>query len=114
MNKAHAQMLAEIRKLAPRIAVRAAEIEAARRTPPDLIAALRSIGVFRMFAPRSHDGLELALPAGLEVIRALARIDGSIDWNATIVHQRHYANVGKQILSSAAATGEDPVFSIAS
>jgi alkylation response protein AidB-like acyl-CoA dehydrogenase len=32
--------------------------------------------------PRSDGGLELALPAGLEVIRALARLDGSIGWTA--------------------------------
>jgi alkylation response protein AidB-like acyl-CoA dehydrogenase len=71
-----------IRKLAPEITARAAEIEAARCVPPDLIDQLKSIGIFRLFVPRSHGGLELAFLAGLEVIRALSRLDGSIGWIA--------------------------------
>jgi hypothetical protein len=35
-----------------------------------------------MFVPRSYDGLELDLPAGLEVLVELAKIDGSVGWNA--------------------------------
>src|SRR5258708_22000047 len=56
-------LLAEIRELAPAISARVAEIEAGRRLPLHLVATLRSIGVFRMFAPQSHGGLELDLPA---------------------------------------------------
>ncbi|WP_247506755.1 acyl-CoA dehydrogenase family protein [Bradyrhizobium sp. 1] len=73
-------MLAGIQELAPEIKARAAEIEAARRVPPDIVERLRSIGIFRMFVPRSHGGLELDFPAGMEVIKALARLDGSIGW----------------------------------
>jgi len=76
----HTAMLVGIRELAPEITARAAEIEAARRVPPDLVDRLRSIGLFRMFVPRSHGGLEFDLPAGMEVIRALTRLDGSIGW----------------------------------
>lgn len=76
----HKDMLAGIRELSPEIKARAAEIEAARRVPPDIVERLRSIGIFRMFVPRSHGGLELDFPAGLEVIKALARLDGSIGW----------------------------------
>src|SRR5262249_55706261 len=75
---------ADIADLAPTIAAHAAEIEAERRIPPHLIAALRSIGVFRMFVPRSHGGLELDLPGGLAVITALAKIEGSVGWSAMI------------------------------
>src|SRR6202158_3433760 len=71
-------------ELAPAISSRAAEIEAARRIPPDLVEALRSIGVFRVLVPRSHGGLELDLPTALEIIGALGRIDGSVGWTATI------------------------------
>jgi alkylation response protein AidB-like acyl-CoA dehydrogenase len=77
-------ILAGIRELSPEITVRSAEIEAARRIPPDLVDRLKSLGLFRMFVPRSHGGLELALPAGLAVISALARIDGSVGWTAII------------------------------
>src|SRR5215469_8177516 len=78
------RMLADIRELAPKIDARIAEIEGGRRMPLDLVEALKSIGVFRMFVPRSHGGLELDLPAGMEIVAALARIDGAIGWTAMI------------------------------
>jgi alkylation response protein AidB-like acyl-CoA dehydrogenase len=78
------RLLADVRELAADIAARAAAIEAGRRIPLDLVEALRSIGIFRMFAPRSHGGLEIDLPSGLEVIAALGRLDGSVGWTAMI------------------------------
>jgi Acyl-CoA dehydrogenase, N-terminal domain len=74
------RLLADIRELAPDIAARAAEIEARRRIPPDLVETLRSIGVFRLFVPQSHGGLELDLPSALEIVGALSRVDGSVGW----------------------------------
>lgn len=78
------RMLADIRAFALGIPARAAEIEAARRMPPDLVQALKTIGVFRMFAPKSHGGLELDFPSGMKVITELAKIEGSIGWTAMI------------------------------
>jgi alkylation response protein AidB-like acyl-CoA dehydrogenase len=77
-------LLADIRKLAGTITSRAAEIEACRRMPPDLVEALKTLGVFRMLVPKSHGGLELDLPEALEAIRTLSRIDGSTGWTAMI------------------------------
>ena len=77
-------LLAGIQELASEITARAAEVEAVRRVPLDLVDRLRSIGMFRIFVPRSHGGLELPLPEGLEVITALARLDGSIGWTAMV------------------------------
>ena len=77
-------LLAAIPELAPAITARLAEIEAGRRIPPDLVEQLRSIGVFRMFVPRSHGGMELDLPSGVRVIETLSRIDGSVGWVAMI------------------------------
>jgi len=77
-------VLAGIRELASEITSRAAEFEAVRRIPQDFVDRLRSIGMFRIFVPRSHGGLELPLPAGLEVITALARLDGSVGWTSMI------------------------------
>jgi alkylation response protein AidB-like acyl-CoA dehydrogenase len=37
-----------------------------------------------MFVPQSHGGLELDMPAALEIFRALGRIDGSVGWTAMI------------------------------
>jgi alkylation response protein AidB-like acyl-CoA dehydrogenase len=78
------RLLADIGELAPDIAARAAEIEAGRRIPLDLVDALRTIGVFRIFVPESHGGLEFDLPTGVEIISALSRIDGSVGWTAMI------------------------------
>ena len=80
---------AGIVELAPVISRRAAEIEAERRVPNDLLERLRSIGVFRLLAPRSHGGMELDLPTGLEIIQALGRIDGSVGWIAMIGNGVH-------------------------
>jgi indole-3-acetate monooxygenase len=73
-----------IRALAPEVMKRAGEFEAARRIPLDLIERLKSIGIFRMFAPRSFGGLELDLPIGLDIITMLSRLDGSLGWTAMI------------------------------
>jgi indole-3-acetate monooxygenase len=77
-------MLAEIRKLAPEIPSRAAEIEAARRMPPELVDKLKEIGLYRMFVPRSHGGLELDFPEGVRVTAELGKIEGSLGWTAMI------------------------------
>ncbi|CDY75327.1 Pigment protein [Caballeronia glathei] len=78
------RMLADIQELAPGLAARAAEIEAARKLAPDVVDTLKSVGIFRMFVPQSHGGFELEFPKGLEIISALSRIDGSIGWSAAI------------------------------
>jgi indole-3-acetate monooxygenase len=84
MSQTAQRFLADIRELAPHVAARATEIEAGRRIPPDLVETLRSIGVFRMFVPQTHGGLELDLPTALEVIATLSRLDGSVAWTAMI------------------------------
>jgi indole-3-acetate monooxygenase len=78
------QLLADIEELAPYIQSRSAEMEATGRIPIDLIESLRAIGVYRMFVPRSHGGFELDFVDGVEIIQALARIDGSVGWTAMI------------------------------
>ena len=77
-------VLSGIKEIAGEITARAAEIEEARRVPLDLVNKLKSIGIFRMFVPQRQGGLELALPAGLKIITALSRLDGSLGWTAMI------------------------------
>ena len=78
------EVLEKLRALAPEIRARASEAEALRRMPPDLVRKLKAAGVFRMFAPRSHGGLELDLPEGLKVIAEVAKADGSAGWTVMI------------------------------
>jgi alkylation response protein AidB-like acyl-CoA dehydrogenase len=73
-----------IRDIAPAISRRSAEIEAARRLPPDLLAQLKEAGVFRMLVPRSHGGMEIDFPSSMEIIEELAAADGSAGWTVMI------------------------------
>jgi indole-3-acetate monooxygenase len=114
MSNSNDDLPRKLLDLAPKIAARASEIEAAREMPVDLIAKLRSLGVFRTLVPRSHGGLELPLPEGLEVIRTLSRIDGSVGWSAMILglggaslaqlpretYERVYHDSGDPVLAS--------------
>ncbi|HYL58000.1 MAG TPA: acyl-CoA dehydrogenase family protein [Candidatus Acidoferrales bacterium] len=73
-------LLDSVRQLAPSISARGAEIEAARRLPPDLLGQLIAAGCFRMFVPKSHGGLEVDVPASMEILETLATADGSTGW----------------------------------
>jgi alkylation response protein AidB-like acyl-CoA dehydrogenase len=77
-------VLRAVRALLPEIAGRAEEIEAARRLPVDLVARLRSAGVFRMGVPARLGGDEVDLHTAASVLRSLARADGSVAWTAMI------------------------------
>jgi alkylation response protein AidB-like acyl-CoA dehydrogenase len=73
-----------VRELAPELSRRAAEIEAARELPADLLDRLRAAGCFRMFVPPSHGGYGADPRTGLAVLEALARADGSTGWTVMI------------------------------
>ena len=78
------QVLASIAELAPRVAQRGREIERERRLPADLVDALKSARIYGMLVPRRHGGLGLDAPDALRAVSALARLDGSVGWNAMI------------------------------
>ena len=77
-------VLEAVRGLAPAIAARAPEVEAARRLPSDLLDQLVGIGAFRMLLPTSHGGLGADLTSALRVNEALARADASVSWTVMI------------------------------
>jgi alkylation response protein AidB-like acyl-CoA dehydrogenase len=79
-----ARLLTAVRNLAPELAARAEEIEAARRVPGDIIDTLRRIGIYRMLVPQSHRGLELSVPDVVPVLEALAAAESSVGWVAMI------------------------------
>ncbi|MGH9228341.1 MAG: acyl-CoA dehydrogenase family protein [Acidimicrobiales bacterium] len=70
--------------LAPVIAARAAEIESARRLPPDLLAELTAAGCFGMLRPRSHGGAGVDLATSMRVYEELSRADASVGWTVGI------------------------------
>jgi alkylation response protein AidB-like acyl-CoA dehydrogenase len=77
-------VLAAVRGLAPTIAGRAADIEAARRVPPDLLDEVARTGAFRLLLPRSYHGIGADLPSALRVYEALAQADASLAWTVMI------------------------------
>jgi alkylation response protein AidB-like acyl-CoA dehydrogenase len=79
-----ADVLEAIEALAPTIGERAAEIEATRRLPLDLLDDLKSAGAFRLLLPASHGGIEADVPVALAVLETLARADASVAWTVMI------------------------------
>ncbi len=77
-------VLANVRDLAPEIARRSAEIEAARRIPLDLVATLKRAGAFRMLVPCSYGGDEVEFPVSALVLEELSAADGAVGW-ATMI-----------------------------
>ncbi len=77
-------ILAAVDALVPTIEARADEIETARRLPPDLVEQLVTCGCFRLLVPATNGGAEAAWPAHIEMIRTLARADGSVGWTVMI------------------------------
>jgi indole-3-acetate monooxygenase len=70
--------------LTPLVRERAADTEATRRLPPDVLDALRLAGCFRLLHPVTHGGLGVDLRTALEVYETLARADASTAWTVMI------------------------------
>src|SRR5262245_10486811 len=68
------------RALAPRIRARAAEIEATRQLPADLVMELAEARVFKVAVPEAEGGLGADVLTALQVIEEIARADGSTGW----------------------------------
>ena len=68
------------RALTPRIRKRAAEIEAARQLPRDLVMDIANAGLFKVGLSRAEGGLGADILTTLQVIEEVARADGSTGW----------------------------------
>jgi alkylation response protein AidB-like acyl-CoA dehydrogenase len=79
-----APILDAVRELAPTIAARADEIEAARRLPSDLVTELTAAGCFGMLRPRSHGGAGVDLATSMRAYEDLSRADASVGWTVAI------------------------------
>lgn len=58
----------------------AAQAEAERRLPNDLMARLKEAGLFAIYTPEAFGGLDLPLPDALRVVEEVSRHDGSTGW----------------------------------
>jgi alkylation response protein AidB-like acyl-CoA dehydrogenase len=68
------------RALAPRIRARAAEIEAARQLPHDLVMEIANARLFKVALSEDEGGLGADILTTLQVIEEVARADGSTGW----------------------------------
>lgn len=66
--------------LHPELRARAAEIEQARRLPPDVSAMLARAGLFRMATPKEIGGLELPPTDIFRAIEKVSEADASAGW----------------------------------
>jgi indole-3-acetate monooxygenase len=73
-------LLERARALAPRIAGASARVDAERRLPDEIVAALVEAGLFHLLVPRSLGGEETDLLTFARVIEEVARADGSTGW----------------------------------
>jgi indole-3-acetate monooxygenase len=73
-----------VTRLVPEVSARAAEVEAARGLPADLLDELVAAGCFRLLVPRAHGGAGADLAAAVEVYQTLSRADASVGWLALI------------------------------
>ena len=80
------QVLLRITALAPLVARRTHDIEQSRRLPAELVSALKSARIYGMLVPRRYGGIELDAPSAFQAVAALAKLDGSVGWNAMIGH----------------------------
>jgi alkylation response protein AidB-like acyl-CoA dehydrogenase len=80
------QVLSHIAALAPMIERLAPDIEQGRRLPEELVSALKSARIYGMLVPQRYGGLELDPRSSFRAVMALARLDGSVGWNAMIGH----------------------------
>ena len=79
-----AQILENAKALAPVLRERAAEIEANRSLPEDVVQLLRDAGVFRIGFSRAWGGPEMTSMEQTEVIEALSYGDASVGWCAKL------------------------------
>ena len=88
-----AMLVARARALAPVLAERAVQQDAARRILPETIADLKAAGLFRIFQPRRWGGYEMSPETFFDVQMALAEGDVSTAWVFGIVgvHSFHLA-----------------------
>jgi alkylation response protein AidB-like acyl-CoA dehydrogenase len=80
LARAAAPPLEIARALAPRIRERAAEIEAARQLPRDLVLDIANAGLFKVAVSEAEGGLGADVLTTLRVIEEVARADGSTGW----------------------------------
>ncbi|MET0911200.1 MAG: acyl-CoA dehydrogenase family protein, partial [Ilumatobacteraceae bacterium] len=78
------EMIQRVAGIGALIEADAERISDDRRLTPEVLDALRGIGVFRIASPRDRGGLELTPLEAIKVLEAITYHDGSTGWVAMI------------------------------
>lgn len=108
-----AEAVARARALAPRVAALAAEAEALRRVPDELVAAFRAAGLTRLLTPRRFGGHELPFDAFVHATIEVARADASVAWCLSFMNIHSWLLAGFPERAQAEVWGADPEVGIA-
>jgi len=73
-----------VQPVADEIRRTAAQAEAERRIPDDLLRRLMDAGLFSIYTPREFGGRDLPLPEALRVVEEVSRHDGSTGWTVAL------------------------------
>jgi 3-hydroxy-9,10-secoandrosta-1,3,5(10)-triene-9,17-dione monooxygenase len=105
----------EARRLAPRIAERAAETERLRGIPDETIAELRDSGLIHVFKPSQYGGAESDLLAGCAAFFEISKACASTGWvlGVIAVHDWNLALFPPQAQDDVWGAGEDVLISSA-
>ena len=79
-------LLSRARELRPLLQQRAAETDAGRRLPDDVVRALRETGLCRLMVPKRFGGYETSIRAYMEIMIELGRGCGSTSWVASLIN----------------------------
>jgi 3-hydroxy-9,10-secoandrosta-1,3,5(10)-triene-9,17-dione monooxygenase len=79
-------LLGRAADLRPLLQRRAADTDAGRRLPDDVVAALRDTGLCRLMVPRRLGGYETSIRTYMEVMIELGRGCGSTAWVASLIN----------------------------
>ena len=80
----YGDILRAAQELAPKLRARSAEIEQARRLPPDVVEKVRATGAFGMGFSREFGGPDLTSAEQTRVLEALSYGDTAVGWCAMV------------------------------
>lgn len=110
----YAEALDRARALVPLLESHAAEQEKATRMIPPIVQALHESGLFRYQQPRCFGGMELDLPAIVEIVEILGRGDASTAWTFANLGSHHRQLALWEPRAQEEVWGDDPDTLIAS
>lgn len=105
-----ASVLASIDSIGPQLRAAAESNERSRSLQPEIVAAMSSLDLFRLYVPRCYDGPEVDPPDVIEALAAIASHDGAAGWCAMIASTT--ASMGNRMVPSTARAVFGPRASI--